>query len=58
MPGHASRLSTGLRRPDLQASQRRRTLLQAVPGLATRYAKRAAYYRAEVIIAAIVLWLR
>ena len=26
--------------------------------LATRYAKRAAYYRSELIIAAIVLWLR
>jgi transposase len=26
--------------------------------LATRYAKRAAYYRAELIIASIVLWLR
>jgi len=26
--------------------------------LATRYAKRAAYYRAEIIIAAIVMWLR
>ena len=26
--------------------------------LATRYAKRAAYYRAELVIAAIVLWLR
>jgi transposase len=26
--------------------------------LATRYAKRAAYYRAEITIAAIVLWLR
>jgi len=26
--------------------------------LATRYAKRAAYYRAELIIAATVLWLR
>jgi transposase len=26
--------------------------------LATRYAKRAAYYRAELILAAIVLWLR
>jgi transposase len=25
---------------------------------ATRYAKRAAYYRAEIILAAIVLWLR
>lgn len=27
-------------------------------GLATRYAKRAAYYQAELTIAAIVLWLR
>lgn len=26
--------------------------------LATRYAKRAAYYRAEIIIAATILWLR
>ncbi len=26
--------------------------------LATRYAKRAAYYRAEILIAAIILWLR
>ena len=26
--------------------------------LATRYAKRAAYYRSEILIAAIVLWLR
>jgi len=26
--------------------------------LANRYAKRAAYYRAELIIASIVLWLR
>lgn len=26
--------------------------------LATRYAKRVAYYRSEIIIAAIVLWLR
>jgi transposase len=26
--------------------------------LATRYAKRAAYYRAEIIIPSIVLWLR
>ncbi|GAA1931696.1 hypothetical protein GCM10009837_66780 [Streptomyces durmitorensis] len=27
-------------------------------GLATRYAKRAAIYRAEVVIAAIMIWLR
>ena len=26
--------------------------------LATRYAKRVAYYRSEIVIAAIVLWLR
>ncbi len=26
--------------------------------LATRYAKRAAYYQAELTIAAIILWLR
>jgi transposase len=27
-------------------------------GLATRHAKRAAYYQAELTIAAIILWLR
>lgn len=32
--------------------------LKQFRGLATRYAKRAAYYRAEVLIAAIILWLR
>jgi transposase len=32
--------------------------LKQFRGLATRYAKRAAYYRAEIIIAATVLWLR
>jgi transposase len=32
--------------------------LKQFRGLATRYAKRLAYYRAEVIIAAIALWLR
>lgn len=32
--------------------------LKQFRGLATRYAKRAAYYAAEVTIAAIVLWLR
>ena len=32
--------------------------LKQFRALATRYAKRAAYYRAEIIIAAIVLWLR
>jgi transposase len=32
--------------------------LKQFRGLATRYAKRLAYYRAEVVIAAIALWLR
>ena len=32
--------------------------LKQFRALATRYAKRAAYYRAEITIAAIVLWLR
>ncbi len=32
--------------------------LKQFQDLATRYAKRAAYYRAEIIIASIVLWLR
>lgn len=32
--------------------------LKQFRGLATRYAKRAAYYRAEILIAATVLWLR
>ena len=32
--------------------------LRQFRGLATRYAKRAAYYQAEVTIAAIILWLR
>lgn len=32
--------------------------LKQFRGLATRYAKRAAYYRSEIIIAATVLWLR
>ena len=32
--------------------------LKQFRGLATRYAKRAVYYRAEITIAAIVLWLR
>jgi transposase len=27
-------------------------------GLVTRYAERAAYYRAEVVMASFVLWLR
>ena len=34
------------------------TRLKQFRDLATRYAKRAAYYRAEVMIAAMILWLR
>ena len=32
--------------------------LKQFRGLATRYAKRVAYYRTEVVIATIVIWLR
>ena len=32
--------------------------LKQFRGLATRYAKRAAYYQAEITIAATILWLR
>jgi len=32
--------------------------LKQFRGLATRYAKRAAYYRSELIIASLALWLR
>jgi len=32
--------------------------LKQFRALATRYAKRVAYYRSEIIIAAILLWLR
>ncbi len=32
--------------------------LKQFRGLATRYAKRVAYYRSEIILASIVLWLR
>jgi transposase len=32
--------------------------LKQFRGLATRYAKRVTYYRAEVVIAAIAIWLR
>jgi transposase len=32
--------------------------LKQLRGLATRYAKRVAYYRSEIVLASIVLWLR
>jgi transposase len=48
--------------PDLYAGrnvvERCFNRLKQFRDLATRYAKRAAYYRAELTIAAIVLWLR
>lgn len=48
--------------PDLYANrnvvERCFNRLKQFRALATRYAKRMAYYRSEIIIAAIVLWLR
>jgi transposase len=48
--------------PDLYAGrnvvERCYNRLKQFRALATRYAKRAAYYRSEIIIVAIVLWLR
>ena len=48
--------------PDLYADrnvvERCFNRLKQFRALATRYAKRVAYYRSEIIIAAIVLWLR
>jgi transposase len=48
--------------PDLYAErnvvERCFNRLKQFRALATRYAKRVAYYRSEIIIAAIVLWLR
>lgn len=48
--------------PDLYADrnvvERCFNRLKQFRDLATRYAKRAAYYRSELIIASIVLWLR
>jgi transposase len=62
----AAKGSTGGRPPLFDAdSYRQRNVvercfnrLKQFRDLATRYAKRAAYYRAELTIAAIVLWLR
>jgi transposase len=58
--------SKGGRPPDFDPVEYRRrnvvercfNRLKQFRDLATRYAKRAAYYRSELIIAAIVLWLR
>jgi len=58
--------STGGRPPDFDPGQYRDrnvvercfARLKQFRDLATRYAKRAAYYAAELTIAAIVLWLR
>jgi transposase len=48
--------------PDLYADrnvvERFFNRLKQFRDLATRYAKRAAYYRSELIIASLVLWLR
>jgi len=45
-------------RPRRNVVERCFNLLTQFRGLATRYAERAAYYRAEVVIASFVLWLR
>ena len=62
----AAQGSKGGRPPDFDPQEYRRrnvvercfNRLKQFRDLATRYAKRAAYYRSELIIAAIVLWLR
>jgi hypothetical protein len=59
--GRGAVTDTRLRPAALPATQRGRTLLQPAQqfrGLATRYSKRAAYYQAELTIAAIILRLR
>ena len=43
---------------DRNAIERCFNRLKQFRDLATHYAKRAAYYRTEIIIAAIILWLR
>jgi transposase len=43
---------------DVTSSNAASTGLKQFRDLATRYAKRAAYYQAELTIAAIILWLR
>ena len=43
---------------DRNVAERCFNRLKQFRALATRYAKRVAYYRSEIIIAAIVLWLR
>jgi transposase len=60
-PKAARRTAAGLR---CRGIQRRNVVercfnrLKQFRDLATRYAKRAAYYRSELIIAATILWLR
>jgi len=44
--------------PDRNVVERFFNLLKQFRDLANRYVKRAAYYRTELIIASIVLWLR
>jgi len=62
----AARGSAGGRPPAFDAEEYKRrnvvercfNRLKQFRDLATRYAKRAAYYRAELILAATILWLR
>ena len=62
----AAKGSAGGRPPDFDREEYKRrnvvercfNRLKQFRDLATRYAKRAAYYRAELLIAATILWLR
>ncbi len=58
---HQFLATTGVRRQSIQQRnvvERCFNQLEQFRDLATRYAKRAAYYQAELTIAAIILWLR
>ena len=54
------------RSPDFDAEEHKRrnvvercfNRLKQFRGLATRYAKRAVYFRSELLIASLILWLR
>jgi hypothetical protein len=59
LPGILTRdSSTPSSTPTANVVERCFNRLEQFRALATRYAKRAAYYRAEFVIAAVVLWLR
>jgi transposase len=57
-PAAADRAFDAERYADRNVVERCFNRLKQFRDLATRYAQRAAYYRAQITIAAIVLWLR